>query len=516
MRTSIIIIVILSLAIPIAAQDKAVAGQELFDHVREYRQNNERKIIAEFIELLSIPNIAADRENIRKNAVFITNMLEKRGIKSRLLETRGNPVVYGEINAAQAHRTLLFYVHYDGQPVDPAAWIDSRPFQPVLRPAKLEVGTSLPKPIPLPEPGKPFAEEWRLYGRSTGDDKAPIICILTALDALKKAGASLRNNVKFILDGEEEAGSPNLGACLAENKSSLKADVLFMCDGPAYFSGDATLFFGVRGIVSLEITVYGPNVDLHSGHYGNWAPNPALQLAQLLASMKDRQGKVLIPGFYDTVVPLSAGEIKAVKEVPGFDEQLMELYGFSARENPELTLMSAIQLPALNINGLFSGSVGEKARTIIPSSAVAAIDIRLVKGNEPAEMARKVILHVKNQGYYVIDEEPTPEIRATYPRLAKVITSEKGYPASRTSMDLPISRSIAQAFQRFQDLKVVMLPSLGGSLPIYLFDQALGMPVIGVSIANYDNNQHQSNENIRIGHLWRGVEIFAALLMLEE
>lgn len=515
MRVAAIIIVIFCLAIVVGSRDKAVAGAELLDRVREYRQNNERRIVDEFIDLLSIPNVSADKENTRKNAVFITQMLQKRGLDARLLETPGNPLVYGELNVPQASRTLLFYVHYDGQPVEPAGWIDSQPFKPVLRPAKMEAGTALPKPIPLPAPGRPFREEWRLYGRSTGDDKAPILCILTALDAIKKAGVSLRNNIKFILDGEEEAGSPNLGPCLARNKSLLKADVLFMCDGPAYFSGDPTLFFGVRGIVSLEITVYGPNVDLHSGHYGNWAPNPALHLAQLLASMKDRQGKVLIPGFYDTVVPLSAGEIEAVKEVPGFDAQLMALYGFAARENPGLDLMAALQLPALNIDGIRSGSVGEEARTVIPSSAAAAIDIRLVKGNEPAEMVRQVIAHVRNQGYHVVAAEPTPGIRAAYPRLAKVITSETGYPASRTSMDLPISRSIAQAFRLYPDLKVVMLPSLGGSLPIYLFDQALELPVIGVSIANYDNNQHQANENIRIGHLWRGIEIFAALLMLE-
>lgn len=515
MKRWFVLAVVAFLLVPVKAKGDSIGKAELVRKVRAYRQANELRIIREFYELLAIPNVAADRENIRKNAEFIKQMMEKRGVEAKVLESEGNPLVYGEMKVPGAARTLLFYVHYDGQPVDPSKWIDSQPFRPVLRPAKMKAGTNVPKPMPLPAPGEPFSEDWRIYGRSTSDDKAPIISLLTAIDAIKSADIPFRNNIKFIFEGEEEAGSPNLRGFLEKNKQLLKADVLFMCDGPAYFSGDPTIFFGVRGITSLEITVYGPNVSLHSGHYGNWAPNPAVRLAKLLASMKDDRGRVTVAGYYDTVVPLSPGETAAVKNVPGFEAQLKELYGFCTSENPGLSLMEAIQLPSLNVNGFVSGWVGAQARTIVPSTATASLDLRMVKGNDAKDMTRKVIAHIEKQGYHVLFEEPDQETRLKYPLLAKVRVSEKGYKASRTSMDLPICRAVAAAFKNISNLNPVMIPSLGGSLPIYIFEETLGSPFIGVSIANFDNNQHQANENIRIGHLWQAIETFAALIMLD-
>ncbi|MCP5047866.1 MAG: M20/M25/M40 family metallo-hydrolase, partial [bacterium] len=276
----------------------------------------------------------------------------------------------GEIKVPGATRTLLLYVHYDGQPVDPSHWSGTLPFNPVLRPGKLKkAGTNDPKPMPFPKAGQTFNENWRLYGRSTSDDKAPLIGIMTALDAIKHAKIPLKNNLKFIFEGEEEAGSPNLGGFLQKHKDLLKADVLLMCDGPAYFSGATTLFFGVRGVTTIEIEIYGAYASLHSGHYGNWAPNPGMLLSQLLASMKDAKGNVLVKGFYDTVTPLSPLEIKTIKEIPGYEKKLKKQYGFHTEENPDLSLMEAIQRPSLNIAGLRSGWVGSQARTIIPPDA---------------------------------------------------------------------------------------------------------------------------------------------------
>ncbi|MCP5054724.1 MAG: M20/M25/M40 family metallo-hydrolase, partial [bacterium] len=392
----------------------------------------------------------------------------------------------------------------------------THPVKPVLRPGKLKkAGTNDPKPIPLPKPGESFNENWRLYGRSTSDDKAPLIGLMTALDALKKSGIPLKNNIKFIFEGEEEAGSTNLKGFLEKNKELLKADVLLMCDGPAYFSGATTIFFGVRGITTFEIEVYGAYASLHSGHYGNWAPNPGMRLSKLLASMKDGKGNVVIDGFYDTVIPLSPLEKKAIKEIPGYDETLKKQYGFHTQENPDRSLMESIQLPSLNVAGLRSGWVGNQARTIIPPDAEAAIDIRLVKGNDPNDMVEKVIRHVKKQGYHVIDRDPTTKERQTYPLLARVFKKESGYRASRTSMDLPVSRALQASLAGYHDEKPVSIPSLGGSLPIYLFEEILRIPIIGISIANYDNNQHQPDENIRIGHLWKGIETFAAILLMD-
>jgi acetylornithine deacetylase/succinyl-diaminopimelate desuccinylase-like protein len=490
-------------------------GRDVSTSVRRYRQAHQQEILKEFIQLLSVPNVASDHPNIRKNAQLIKHMMSARGIKTEIMETEGNPVICGELKVPGARRTLMFYVHYDGQPVNPEKWIDSEPFSPALRPGKLEAGTDLPRPIPIPDSGAALEDNWRLYGRSTSDDKAPIIAILSALDALKEEGIPLKNNLKFILDGEEEAGSPNLLPFIRENRDLLKADVLFMCDGPTYYSGDPTLFFGVRGIVGMKITVYGPNVNLHSGHFGNWAPNPAWMLARLLASMRDSEGRVQIEGFYDTVAPLSKGEKEALGAIPPFENDLKSLYGFTGQDELSESLMEAIQLPSLNINGMISGWAGEQSRTIIPSEAWVSLDIRLVKGNDPADMIEKVAAHIRKQGYHIVDEEPDLETRMKYGRIARIEGEKGGYPASRFSMDHPISRGAIEALSGGSSGRLILLPTLGGSLPIHPFSRILEVPVIGLPVVNHDNNQHQANENIRLGHLWTAVETFALIFGMQ-
>ncbi|MFC2157035.1 M20/M25/M40 family metallo-hydrolase [Acidobacteriota bacterium] len=493
---------------------EVVPKKQILDAARGFRKANEHSIIKQYFNLLSIPNVSSDRTNVRKNAEYIKQMFEKRGVKITIMETAGNPVIYGELFVPGATQTLMFYVHYDGQPVDPSKWIDHEPFTPVLRPGKMLSGTDRPKPIPFPPDGMKFEEDWRIYARSTSDDKAPLISIVTALDALKAANIPLKNNIKFIFEGEEEAGSINLGPFLKKHRESFESDVLFMCDGPAYYSGDPTLFFGVRGILGIEIKIYGPNTSLHSGHYGNWAPNPALRMAELLATMKDEDGKVLVDGFYDTVLPLTETEKKAVREVPNYEQTIKDNYGFIGLEGGGISLMEAIQLPSLNVNGLSSGWVGKQSRTIIPADATASIDIRLVKGCDPSYMVDRVKTHIRKQGYILVDEDPDQATRMKYPRLARITGEEGGYRAYRTPMDSPIARRVAEAFKDYYEKYPVFIPSLGGSLPIYLFDDILGIPVIGLSIANHDNNQHQPNENIRIGNLWNAIETYAAVLMM--
>lgn len=525
MRKLMLATLFISLVLPMGLPSATPTKKQLLTNVRNYWKTHQHRIIKEFTQLLSIPNVAADTKNIRKNALFIRDLMEKYGVQSRVLESAGNPVVYGEYKVPGATRTLLFYVHYDGQPVDPSKWTGTHPFKPVLRPGKLDPASGKPwKPLPVPFPAFPdkgteyntgYNPDWRIYARSASDDKAPIIALLNALEALKAAKVPLRNNLKFIFEGEEESGSPNLRGFLEKHKDLLKADLLLMCDGPAYFSGAPTFFFGVRGITSMEIKVYGATTSLHSGHYGNWAPNPASRLSQLLASMKDRSGKVLIKGFIDTVTPLSQREKKAIKEIPGFEEHLKKLYGFSGPENAGKSLIQTLQIPSFNVAGLSSGWVGHQARTIVPSEAVAAIDIRLVKGCDPGYMIKTVIHHIKSRGYHVLNREPTPEDRMKYPLLARVTQTEKGYRASRTSMDIPVSRALLKSLEGYREGKPVLLPTLGGSLPIYLFEETLGIPVIGIPIVNYDNNQHQPDESLRIGHLWQGIETFAAVMVLK-
>ncbi|MFC1726253.1 M20/M25/M40 family metallo-hydrolase [candidate division KSB1 bacterium] len=505
---------LLSVCLPGLIYSQSVSKEELFENIRSYVNSNKLNILSEFVELLTIPNVSSDRNNIRKNANFVKQMMERRGISVKIIETAGNPVVYGELKRPEAEKTIMFYVHYDGQPVSPDDWIDSAPFNPVIRPGILIPGSNMPKPIPYPNTNDEIEDNWRIYARSSSDDKTPIIALLSAIDALKQAGLKIKHNLKFIFEGEEEAGSVNLKQFFEENTDLLKSDVLFLCDGPAYFNNKPAVSFGVRGITSIEITVYGPNTSLHSGHYGNWAPNPALKLVKLLSSMKDEEGKVLVEGFYDTVIPLSETEKKAVRSVPNFDNELKERLGFSGTEGGGRSLIEMLQFPSLNIRGLLSGWTGSQARTIIPPTATASIDIRLVKGNDPADMREKVIEHIKKQGYHIVSGDPDQKTRAKYANIAKVRMGG-GYRAARLSMDKPISQQIIRNLGFYLENEIVILPGMGGSLPLYYFYDILKTPSIIVSIANFDNNQHQPNENLRLGNLWKGIEMYSAILMMK-
>ncbi|MGA2810886.1 MAG: M20/M25/M40 family metallo-hydrolase, partial [Candidatus Acidiferrum sp.] len=297
---------------------------QIAQEVRDYRTNNEDRIIRELCDFLAIPNVASDTVNIQKNAAQLVELLEARGIETHLLSIKDRgPVVFGKLTSPEATRTIIFYAHYDGQPVDPAAWTDGKPFEPVLRSKAIEAGG---KRIPFPENSaqRPaiYEDDWRIYARSSSDDKSPIIALLAAIDALRAKNIPLSVNLKVLLEGEEEAGSQNLERTLLLHRNLLDADVLITGDGPVHQSGRPLVFFGNRGVLGLDITTYGPVRALHSGHYGNWAPNPALELARLLASMKDETGRVLIPGFYDDVVPLGPVEQKALLAMPDNDAQL--------------------------------------------------------------------------------------------------------------------------------------------------------------------------------------------------
>ncbi len=448
-------------------------------------------ILREYEEFLSIPNVAADPAGLARNARWIIAAFAKRGVTMRLLETPGTPaVVYGEIKAPNARRTVVFYSHYDGQPVDPKQW-NTAPFDPVLK------GT-------LTDP------EARLFARSASDSKAPIMAILAALDQLK--GKPLTQNVKFFFEGEEEAGSRHLQTILEANKQLLAGDVWLICDGPVHQSRKQQIVFGARGNRSVEITLYGPSRELHSGHYGNWAPNPALRLAHLLASMKNEDGKVLVKGFYDGIEPLSATEKRAIAEAPSIDQDLRKELLLGETENPGMKIEEAINLPALTIRGLTSAHTGALASNVIPATAVASIDIRLVKGVDHKLTFDRILAHVKSQGYFVVDKDPDAATLLSHPKVAKV-TSNGGYNAERTSMDLPISQKVIAAAEGALG-PVVKLPTMGGSVPNGTIADALHVPTILVPICNHDNNQHSSNENIRLQNLWDGIKLMQGLLAM--
>ncbi len=467
--------------------------------------------MSEFVNLLSIPNVASDSPNIRRNAALITRLLEQRGVKTRLLEVTGAPpVVYGEINPPGATRTIIFYAHYDGQPVEPEKWAGGDPFKPTLRSAALEAGG---KDIALPATGQSFNPEWRLYGRSTSDDKAPIIALVTALDALRESKLALASHIKFFFEGEEEAGSPHLEKIVAAYPDLVRGDLWLICDGPVDQTRQQQIYFGARGVTGLELTVYGPRRELHSGHYGNWAPNPAMMLARLLATMKDDDGRVLIEGFYDGIEPLSETEKRALAAAPENDAMLRRELGLAWTEGGGKKLVELINLPSLNIRGFVSSSVGATARNVIPSTATASIDIRLVKGVDHRQAVARVIEHIRKQGFYIVESEPDDATRLAHPKIIKVM-KQGGYNAARTSMDLEISRQVIRAVESARG-QVSQMPSLGGSVPLYIFTDILKTPAIGMPIANHDNNQHSANENIRLQNLWDGIETMAALLMMK-
>ena len=488
----------------------AATHAQLRGSVEKYVGERQPEILGELVSLLSLPNVAADRANIRRNAELLRDMLARRGFAAEILETEVNPLVYGELKVEGARRTLLLYAHYDGQPFDAPLWKQQSPFHPVLRDGRLEDGgRELPNFLSM----RKYPPEARLYARSASDDKSPIVAMLTALDALRAAGRRPTSNLRVILDGEEEAGSRGLVASIGKYREKLRADLMLILDGPLHPSGRPTLTFGARGNLRVDLTVFGPKFALHSGHYGNWAPNPAMDLAQLLASMKDREGRVVIEGFYDDVPPLAPQVQRVLEAVPDDPEGLMKLFGIARTEQVGRSLQEALQYPSLNIRGLRSAYVGAEARTIIPATATAAIDIRLVKETDPDRMAERVLTHIRKQGFHVIEQEPDDATRALYPRIVRVVR-RRATKAYRTEMDLPESQLITEVLERVWGATPVRLRTSGGTVPISPFIEALGFPAIGAPTVNFDNHQHSENENLRLGHFWKAIVTFAAVLTM--
>ncbi len=472
---------------------------------REWRQAHEQEIIDGFVELLAIPNVASDTIDIRKNAEYIVGLLEPRGFAAQLLEADGSPpAVFAERKTPGASKTLLIYVHYDGQPANPEDWT-SDPWTPVLRDKPVEQGG---QPIAMQAP---FNPESRLFARSASDDKAPIPALLAAIDALDAAGVPLSVNLKLFLEGEEEAGSPHLEAMLLKHGALLGADLWLFCDGPVHQSRKPLLSYGVRGAYGFGLTVYGPNRPLHSGHYGNWAPNPIMRLLSLIASMRDQSGNILIAGYDDEVIAPTITELEAIAKAPDMGPELAKELGFG---HPETTdrLELALLRPALNLRGIRSGDVGVASRNAIQTSATASIGLRLVPAQTPEHLREVIEAHIRGQGYHIVYNAPTAANRAEHDLIAQLDWSEAGYPAYRAPMDVAISQKVSAIVDAWSDGKLIVLPTMGGSLPLYLIDEAISAPILTLPIANHDNNQHGSDENIRLQNLWDAIEIYAEVI----
>jgi acetylornithine deacetylase/succinyl-diaminopimelate desuccinylase-like protein len=471
--------------------------------VREWRAKNERQILAELMRLVAVPNLAANRPDIAKNADLLTSMFEKRGFAVSRWETGGSPIVFARRDAAGARGSMLFYMHYDGQPSNPADWTRGAPFTP----AAFNGQTA----IDLAAGTGPVDPNLRIYGRSTSDDKGPIVAFLAALDGVIAAKADLAWNIRIVLEGEEEAGSPNFDATMARHADAVKTDLAIMVDSPRHPSGLPTVFYGSRGGVTATVKVYGATGDLHSGNYGNFVTDPTMALARLLASMKDARGNVTIRSFDDDALPLTEVERRAIDDIPNVDRQLLDQFGLARPEHPESRIEIQHTRPTLSITGIESSAVYTDTRSAIPGSASARIEMRLVKGLSAAGQVERLVAHIREQGFHVIETDPDTATRRTHALIARVTRSGSGFPIGKTAMDDPRT-AIAVTAIRSLDQRIVRLPTIGGSLPFATFSDTLALPTMGLAVVNFDNNQHAVDENIRVGHIWEAIDIFAALL----
>lgn len=486
-------------AAPTAAMTSAMNA------ARAHVTANEEAIVRELRDLLALPNVASNPDDIRRNAEVLVAMLERRGISARVIETPGAPVnVYGELNTPGATRTLLFYAHFDGQPVEPLdAWV-TPPFTPTLRSGRFEDDAVI---IPWELATYPLSDDARIYARSASDDKAPIVAMLAAIDAMRAANIPLSANLKFFLEGEEEAGSPNLARTLELHRDLLASDLWLFADGPIDPRGLPRVALGVRGIISFRLTTYGPVGSLHSGHYGNVAPNPAARIAHLIASMRDDTGRITIDGF--TADAPSREALALARD--GYDTENMLDGPQLPQTESGLSYGESILRPAFNVTQLTYGGTGPQRNAIGPEAS-AGFDIRLTPGISNTRARELVEAHVQRQGYTLIDAPPTEEQRRTITHLARLEFGEVGYNAAASDLENSAVRRIVDLSRSATNGEVRVVPLIGGSLPIAPIGEVLQTPFVIVPIVNPDNNQHAPNENIRMREFRRGVEFYAALL----
>ena len=384
--------------------------------VAAWRAQHERQVLDELMGLVALPNVAsAGRDaDMKRNADRLQELFTRRGFTVEQSTGPGSPVVFARLDIPAARGTLTLYIHYDGQPVDATEWTRCQPFAPCVHADAAPVSLDPTRPTLDPQ--------WRVYGRSVSDDKGPIVAVLNAVEALKATGGGPLWNLRVVLDGQEEAGSANFRRFAAAREPDLKADLAVTLDGPRHPSGRPTLYFGVRGGAGLTVTVDGAKGDLHSGNYGNWAPDPSMRLAKLLASMKDDRGRVTIEHFYRDVVPLTAEEKKAIDETPNVETTLKRDFLVAQPERGEDRLEYKLNEPTLSILAMDAGGgTGAPARSAIPATASARLEMRLVNGLDPARQNALVVDHIRRQGYFVIEgRDPTDVERLSHSMIARV------------------------------------------------------------------------------------------------
>lgn len=481
-----------------------LAGQQ-FQKLDELSRAYAQKSFPMLQELLSIPNDAFYPEDIEKNISWCENTFKARGFTLKRLPTETVPLLLAERKHPQAKKTVLIYLQLDGQPVDSTRWFQDSPYTPALKKKVADEWQEIPW-----DNIADYDDEWRVFARSASDAKGPVAMFLTALDAVETEKIVPNFNIKVIMDFEEELGSPQLPKAVLVNQEALNADMLIIFDGPRHITNKPTLTFGARGIATITLTTYGPVVPQHSGHFGNYAPNPALRLAKLLASMKDDEGRVTIPGFYDGIT-IDGDTEKILKSVPDNEAEIKKRLQIAAADQVGSYYQEAIQYPSLNIRGMQSGWINEKVRTIIPGWARAEIDVRLVLESDPERLITLIKNHTESQGYLIIDREPTEKERLAHAKIV-TFTSEISYQSFRTDFDSEVGIWLTNALKNAFGEEPIRIRMSGGSIPISPFVTTLGIPAVTVPTVNRDNNQHSPNENLRLGNYREGIKTMIAIL----
>ncbi|PKP42475.1 MAG: acetylornithine deacetylase, partial [Bacteroidetes bacterium HGW-Bacteroidetes-13] len=439
------------------------------------------------------------------NLRWLTKRFSELGFNTILLESETVPSFFATLPIKPELPTVLFYMHFDGQAVDKPKWDQKNPYEMVLKSNTNGRWNTLAFDTLKTQ----FDEKWRVFGRSVSDDKGPIVMFLNAFEWIKKENIPLAFNIKVILDGEEEQSSPSLAKLVKTYKELLEADLLIINDGPVHDSQQPTLVFGARGITTVTLTAYGPNKPLHSGHYGNYIPNPNFIMARALTSLKDKNGKVIIPGFYDGIT-LDDETKSLLKEFPVNQAKMLADLGVAKPETVGDTYQESLQFPSLNVRGMQSAWVGDDARTVVPDKTIAEIDIRLVPESDGKRLLELFKKHLQSQGFYIPENEPTVEERQKY---SDILRFEAGsiMPAFRTPIDNPYTTWLTQVLNQHSDEKVIKVRISGGTVPIAPFVNELKIPAITVPMVNPDNNQHSPNENLELKQVLYGLKTFYGL-----
>lgn len=475
--------------------------------IRDVVTANSNEAIALFRDFLALPNDALKPDDIEALLPWMERAFAERGFETHRLPTAGSTALFAQRLVVGAERTVLVYLQADGQPVDPIAWDQDNPFSAVLKAPREGGGWEQISWDALQERPDP---NWRIFARSAADSKGPMTQFMMAVQLLDKMGFEASYNLKVIIDTEEELGSPNLATAVQDHRDLLEADFLLIFDGPPHASNRPTVTFGARGIASLTLVAYGPRVAQHSGHYGNFVPNPVFDLARILASLKSADGRVSIPGFYDGV-SLSDADKAILAAVPDDEAQILASIGVAQADAVAPTLQEALQYPSLNVRGVAAAWVGDEARTIIPPTATAEIDLRLVKESNADYLIDLVRRHVESLGFHVIDGEPSDAERAEFPNIVS-LTHEISYGAFRSDFDSPAGRMARGGMRQLYGEEPILIRTMGGSIPIAPLVATLGVPAAIVPTVNIDNNQHSPNENIRLGNFIEGIAILMAVL----